>query len=70
MHLRVVSATLVLPLQAKRYGKNVGISAVQEAQASIAHYGASEAWVVTNSHFTDAAIALAKSTVTLINRNQ
>ncbi|MEK3866366.1 restriction endonuclease [Paenibacillus sp. FSL H7-0716] len=56
-------------VQAKRYNKNVGIKAVQEAQASIAHYGASEAWVVSNSDYTAAANDLAKSNrVKLINR--
>ncbi|OMD43532.1 restriction endonuclease [Paenibacillus odorifer] len=56
-------------VQAKRYNKNVGIKAVQEAQASIAHYGASEAWVVSNSDYTAAAYDLAKSNrVKLINR--
>lgn len=56
-------------VQAKRYSKNVGIKAVQEAQAAIAHYGASEAWVVTNSDYTAAADELAKSNkVRLINR--
>lgn len=56
-------------VQAKRYSKNVGIKAVQEAQASIAHYGASEAWVVSNSDYTAAAYELAKSNrVRLINR--
>ncbi|WP_245719859.1 restriction endonuclease [Paenibacillus tianmuensis] len=56
-------------IQAKRYSKNVGIKAVQEAQASIAHYGASEAWVVSNSDYTEAACELAKSNqVRLINR--
>ncbi len=56
-------------VQAKRYSKNVGIKAVQEAQAAIAHYGANEAWVVTNSDFTAAAHDLAKSNkVRLINR--
>ncbi|MCY9514448.1 restriction endonuclease [Paenibacillus apiarius] len=48
-------------VQAKRYNKNVGIKAVQEAQASIAHYGAGEAWVVSNSAYTAAAYDLAKS---------
>lgn len=58
-------------VQAKRYSKNVGIKAVQEAQASIAHYKASEAWVVTNSDFTEAAYVLAKSNnVKLINREK
>lgn len=56
-------------VQAKRYSKNVGIKAVQEAQASIAHYGASEAWVVSNSDYTAAAYELAKSNrVKLVNR--
>ncbi|WP_354005997.1 restriction endonuclease [Paenibacillus vini] len=58
-------------VQAKRYSKNVGIKAVQEAQASIAHYGAAEAWVVTNSDCTAAAYDLAKSNrVRLINRER
>ncbi|GIO88548.1 hypothetical protein J25TS5_54800 [Paenibacillus faecis] len=58
-----------IAVQAKRYSKNVGIKAVQEAQASIAHYGATEAWVVTNSDYTEAASELAKSNrVRLINR--
>ncbi|GGH17214.1 restriction endonuclease [Paenibacillus segetis] len=57
-------------VQAKRYSKNVGIKAVQEAQASIAHYGAAEAWVVSNSDYTSAAYELAKSNkVKLINRD-
>ncbi|RRJ54017.1 restriction endonuclease [Paenibacillus oralis] len=58
-------------VQAKRYSKNVGIKAVQEAQASIAHYKASEAWVVTNSNYTPAAYELAKSNqVRLIGREE
>jgi len=58
-------------VQAKRYSKNVGIKAVQEAQASIAHYGAAGAWVISNSGYTDAAISLAKSNnVRLIDRDQ
>jgi restriction system protein len=48
-------------VQAKRYSKNVGLKAVQEAQASIAHYGASEAWVVSNSEYTYEATELARS---------
>ncbi|MFD2613523.1 restriction endonuclease [Paenibacillus gansuensis] len=56
-------------VQAKRYSAKVGIKAVQEAFAAIAHYGAAEAWVVTNNDYTDAAYALAKSNkVRLINR--
>jgi restriction system protein len=56
-------------VQAKRYSKNVGIEAVQQAQASIAHYKAHEAWVVSNRDYTDAARNLASSnSVRLINR--
>ncbi|MNC01363.1 DNA topoisomerase 1 [compost metagenome] len=56
-------------VQAKRYSKNVGIKAVQEAQASIAHYSAIEAWVVSNKDYTQAAYDLARSNhVRLINR--
>ncbi|MMZ55618.1 Restriction endonuclease [compost metagenome] len=58
-------------VQAKRYSKNVGIQAVQEAQASIAHYKATEAWVVTNSNYTPAAYELAKSNqVRLVGRDE
>jgi restriction system protein len=57
-------------VQAKRYQKRVGIKVVQEVQAAIAHYGASEGWGVSNSDFTEAAYSLAKSNgVRLINRN-
>lgn len=58
-------------VQAKRYRNNVGIKAVQEAQAAIAHYGAAEAWVVTSSDYTEAARNLANSNrVKLINRDR
>lgn len=58
-------------VQAKRYAKNVGISAIQEVVGSKAHYCADEAWVITNSDFTEAAINLARSNgVRLINREQ
>lgn len=58
-----------IAVQAKRYSKNVGIKAVQEAQSSIAYYGTDEAWVVSNSDYTSAAYELAKSNkVRLINR--
>ncbi|OPA80989.1 hypothetical protein BVG16_01170 [Paenibacillus selenitireducens] len=58
-------------VQAKRYSKNVGIKAVQEAQASIAYYAASEAWVISNSDYTAAAYDLAKSNkVRLIHREE
>ncbi|WP_342591586.1 restriction endonuclease [Paenibacillus shirakamiensis] len=58
-------------VQAKRYSKNVGLKAVQEVQGAKAHYKASEAWVVTNSDYTQQAYNLAKSNqVKLINRDQ
>ena len=56
-------------VQAKRHKQNVGIKAVQEVYASMAHYKANEAWVVTNSEFTEAARKLARANnVKLINR--
>ena len=55
----------------KRYSKNVGIKAVQEAQASKAHYGASDVWVISNSSYTEAALTLAKSNrFRLIDRSE
>ncbi|WP_316572904.1 restriction endonuclease [Neobacillus sp. YIM B06451] len=58
-------------VQAKRHSNNVGVKAVQEIKAAQSHYDAGEAWVITNSYFTKAAIELAKSnSVKLINRDQ
>ncbi|ANS77121.1 restriction endonuclease [Paenibacillus yonginensis] len=58
-------------VQAKRYSKNVGLKAVQEAHSAMAHYSASEAWVVSNADYTDQAYKLARSNhVRLINRDQ
>ncbi|MFD2384988.1 restriction endonuclease [Paenibacillus xanthanilyticus] len=58
-------------VQAKRHSKNVGLKAVQEVQASIAHYGALEGWVISNREYTNEAYALAKSNgIRLINREQ
>jgi len=69
--LVIAKADKKIVVQAKRYNSNVGIKAVQEAQTSIAHYGATEAWVVSNSDYTAAAYTLAKSNgVRLINRPQ
>ncbi|ANU15296.1 hypothetical protein B481_0653 [Planococcus halocryophilus Or1] len=60
-----------IAVQAKRYKSNVGIKAVQEISAAKLHYGANEAWVVTNSFFTKAASELATSNqVKLVNRDQ
>lgn len=56
-------------VQAKRYSKPVGIKAVQEVIPAMKMYDASEAWVVSNSSYTKAAIELAKShNVRLIGR--
>lgn len=58
-------------VQAKRYKKNVGLKAVQEVQSAKAHYRANEAWVITNSHYTDQARKLARSNgVRLIARDE
>ena len=57
-------------VQAKRYSSNVGLEAVQQAVAAMAHYDASNAVVVTNSYFTKAARSLATSNhVELIDRD-
>lgn len=58
-------------VQAKRYKNNVGLKAVQEIYTAMNHYKAAEAWVVTNSDYTEQAYTLARSNgVKLINRNQ
>lgn len=50
-----------IAVQAKRYTGNVGNDAVQAVYAGMRHYGAGEAWVVTNSYFTEPARKQAKS---------
>lgn len=58
-------------VQAKRWTRNVGIRAVQEAHAAPALYGCSRALVVTNRHFTDPAKKLARANgVQLWDRDQ
>jgi restriction system protein len=58
-------------VQAKCYSKNVGIEAVQQIYAAKAHYGATNAMVITNRGFTEAAEELAKSNgVILIGREK
>ena len=47
-------------VQAKRYDRNIGITAVQEAAASVAYYEADQAMVVTNQYFTKSAWNLAR----------
>ncbi len=61
----------IVVVQAKRYKKAVGIKAVQEILASATHYMATEAWVITNSYFTDQAEQIAKENrVRLIDRDE
>lgn len=50
----------IIVVQAKRYEKNVSLSAVQEAAGAVACYGADRAMVVTNSRFTKSARTLAR----------
>ncbi|MFK3938951.1 restriction endonuclease [Alkalihalobacillus sp. NPDC078783] len=60
-----------IAIQAKRYTGNVGIKAVQEIQSAMLYYETDEAWVVTNSAYTQSAIKLANKTkVRLIDREQ
>lgn len=47
-------------VQAKRYSKNVSLSAVQEIVAAKAYYESHDAVVVTNSYFTRSAQKLAQ----------
>ncbi|MEI5995316.1 restriction endonuclease [Candidatus Enterococcus mansonii] len=56
--------------QCKRYKKNVGNKAVQEAHAGKSYYDLAEVYVVTNSYFTKSAKELAHKTgVYLIDRD-
>ena len=58
-------------IQAKRWKRNVGIGAVQEAVASAGHYKCQRSMVVTNSFFTKSAIELARDNkVELWDRNR
>ncbi|MCP2033579.1 restriction system protein [Planomicrobium sp. HSC-17F08] len=50
-----------IAVQAKRYKSKVGIKAVQEIASAKTHYRATDTWVVTNNHFTSAAVTLAQS---------
>jgi restriction system protein len=58
-------------VQAKRYGRKVGIKAVQEVNSARSYYNADEAWVITNNIFSSQAIKLAETTdVRLIDRDE
>ena len=57
-------------VQAKRYKSRVGVEAVQQVIASMAHYRANSCIVATNSYFTKAARVLADDNgVTLMDRD-
>jgi restriction system protein len=51
----------VIVIQCKRYAGAVGLQAVQEVLGAKSFYCADEAWVVTDSTFTEAARNLARS---------
>jgi restriction system protein len=58
-------------VQAKRYERNVDISAIQQVVGAKNHYNATSAFVVTNQDFSQPAYDLAKSNnVALINRER
>lgn len=60
-----------IAVQVKFYGSAVGPAAVQEVVAGSRYYKCDEAWVVTNSTYTPAAVALASSNdVRLIDGNE
>lgn len=60
---------ITLAIQCKHYSSNVSNSAVQEIHSALKLYQADQGCVITNSHFTKAAIELAESNnVILIDR--
>ena len=61
----------IIAVQAKRYSSTVGVKAVQEIIGAVKMYKATEAWVVTNSHYTRQAETLANiNDVYLIDREE
>lgn len=58
-------------VQVKRYDRNVGVKAIQEAVAAKEYYKANKAMVVTNSYYSQQAKKLAKANhVELWDRNK
>ncbi|QAY66872.1 restriction endonuclease [Paenibacillus protaetiae] len=53
--LIITSGARKVVIQAKRWKKNVGYEAIQQAYTSKDVYGCQEAWVITNSGFTEQA---------------
>ena len=61
----------IIVVQAKRYNKTVGSKCVSEIVGAKRHYHATDAWVITNSYFSDQAETLAKENeVRLIDRDE
>lgn len=61
----------MIVVQAKRYGSNVGLKAVQEIMAAKTYYKADEAWVISNRNYTKQAVELAQtSQVKLVDRDE
>lgn len=57
-------------VQAKCYGKNIGIKAIQEIISAKKHYGADEMFVATNRYFSkDAMVLASEHDVKLIDRD-
>ncbi len=68
--LILVTGDKRIAVQAKRYKGNVGNRAVQMILGAKKYYGCNEAWIVTNSFYTKAAIQMsAKTDVLLVDRN-
>lgn len=57
--------------QCKRYQKNIGVNAIQQAYGGISYYNLDQAIVITNSYFTEAAYQLASvNDILLIDRQK
>ena len=57
--------------QCKRYQRNIGVDAIQQAKAGQLYYQLDQSCVITNSYFTSSAFALAKANdIRLIDRTQ
>lgn len=68
--LILVNGEVRIAVQAKRYKGNVGNRAVQMILGAKSYYSCNEAWIVTNSFYTKAAIQMASRTeVRLYDRN-
>jgi len=68
--LILVNGEKRIAVQAKRYKGNVGNRAVQMILGAKKYYGCNEAWIVTNSFYTKAAIQMSEKTdVLLVDRN-